>query len=56
MFVEKEYEGDRLSDHVWNKSIDAGSKDDHGKESCDCKEKYNRTENRKKILCQNEDI
>lgn len=33
MFLEEEYEGEQLPDHVWNEGIHAGGKDDRDKKA-----------------------
>ena len=51
VFLEEEYEGEQLSDHVWNEGIHAGGKDDRDKKSRNREKDYNRIKSRKEILC-----
>ena len=50
MFLEEEYEGEQLPDHVWNEGIHAGGKDDRDKKSQNREKDYNRIKSRKEIL------
>ena len=50
MFLEEEYEGEQLPDHVWNEGVHAGGKDDRDKKSRNREKDYNRIKSRKEIL------